>query len=104
MQQVIAFFSLLGLTGLLIILAPIIRHLTAQRLDTFYAAVLEKTQEKSVIYSGVFVPFVINYLIVETGSKVKVSKAAFNAVEVGDSVVVSDYSNGTCRLESYAKI
>lgn len=104
MQQVMAFFSLLGLTGLIIAIVPLFRRLTAQRLDTFYAAILEKTQEKSVIYSGVFVPIVINYLIVETGSKVKVSKSAFNAVEVGDSVVVSEYSDGTCRLESYAKI
>jgi hypothetical protein len=104
MQQVIAFLSLLGLTGIMILIVPIFRRLTAQRLDTFYAAVLEKTQEKSIIYTGVFVPFVINYLIVETGSKVKVSKSAFNAVEVGDSVVVSEYSDGTCRLESYARI
>jgi len=104
MQQVIAFFSLLGLTGIIILIVPILRRLTAQRLDTFYAAVLEKTQEQSVIYAGVFVPIVINYLIVETGRKVKVSKSAFSAVEVGDSVVVSEYSDGTCRLESYAKI
>ena len=104
MQQVIAFLILFGLTGIIILIVPIFRRLTAQRLDTFYAAVLEKTQEKSIIYTGVFVPFVINYLIVETGSKVKVSEAAFNAVEVGDSVVVSEYSDGTCRLESYARI
>ena len=104
MQQVIAFLFLFGLTGIIILIVPIFRRLTAQRLDTFYAAVLEKTREKSVIYTGVFVPFVINYLIVETGSKVKVSKSAFNAVEVGDSVVVSEYSDGTCRLESYAKV
>ena len=104
MQQVTAFLSLLGLTGIIILIVPIFRRLTAHRLDTFYAAVLEKTQEKSFIYTGVFAPIVINCLIVETGRKVKVSKSVFNAVNVGDSVVVSEYSDGSCRLESYAKI
>lgn len=104
MQQVIPFFSLLGLTGLIIAIVPLFRRLTAHRIDTFYATVLEKTQEKGVIYTRVFVPISINYLIVETGRKVKVNNSAFNAVEVGDSVVVSEYSDGTCRLESYAKV
>ena len=50
------------------------------------------------------VPTVTYNLIVETDKEVKVNKTTFDAIGIGDSVVVSEYSDGSYRLEAYALI
>ena len=73
---------------------------TARRLHTYQAKVVDKTTERTVAYVGVFIPIETHHLVVEGGRKVKVDKTAFRAIRIGESVTVSDYSDGSHRLET----
>ena len=52
-----------------------------------------------MIYTGVFIPLVIYYLRVERGIEFKVSHAVYSSVDVGDTVSISNYSDGSYRLD-----
>ena len=78
---------------------PVIRHLRAQRISTFQSTVLDKKKETTMIYAGVFIPLVIYYLRVEREIEFKVSYATYNSVDIGDTVSISKYSDGSYRLD-----
>ncbi len=52
-----------------------------------------------MIYTGVFIPIVLQYLVVEMGVEVKVGGLDYRRTDIGDTVWVSRYSNGSYRLE-----
>lgn len=52
-----------------------------------------------MIYTGVFIPIVLQYLVVEMGVEVKVGGLDYRRTGIGDTVWVSRYSNGSYRLE-----
>ncbi len=52
-----------------------------------------------MIYAGVFIPLVIYSLNVEKGIEFKVSYATYNSVDIGDTVSISSYSDGSYRLD-----
>jgi len=85
--------------GTLLILVPIFRRITARKINTFHTTVEAKTTENIWGYVGVFFPIEAYFLIIERGLKVKVDKTTFNAVDIGDSIRVSEYSDGSYRLE-----
>ena len=84
---------------LLIALVPVIRRSRARRTSTFQSMVLDKKKETTMIYAGVFIPLVIYYLRVESGIEFKVSHAVYSSVDVGDTVSISNYSDGSYRLD-----
>jgi hypothetical protein len=61
--------------------------------------VLDKKKKTTMIYTGVFIPLVIYYLRVENGIELKVSHAVYRSVDVGDTVLVSRFSDGSYRLD-----
>jgi len=73
--------------------------MTARRVRSFKTRVVDKFERSSMIYTGVFIPIRVKYLEVEMGVEVKVRDSDFRGVEVGDTVWVSRYSNGSYRLE-----
>ena len=52
-----------------------------------------------MIYTGVFIPLVIYYLRVERGIEFRVSHTMYNSVDIGGTVSVSTYSDGSYRLD-----
>ena len=78
---------------------PAIRRLRARRLSTFQSTVLDKKKETTMIYAGVFIPLVIYSLSVEKGIEFKVRYATYNSVDIGDTVSISSYSDGSYRLD-----
>ena len=90
---------LLTLLVLVFGVIPVIRHLRARRISTFQSTVLDKKKETTMIYAGVFIPLVIYYLRVEREIEFKVSYATYNSVDIGDTVSISKYSDGSYRLD-----
>lgn len=73
--------------------------LTARKVKTFKTRVVDKFERNSMIYTGVFIPIVLQYLVVEMGVEVKVGGLDYRRTDIGDTVWVSRYSNGSYRLE-----
>lgn len=73
--------------------------LTARKVKTFKTRVVDKFERNSMIYTGVFIPIVLQYLVVEMGVEVKVGGLDYRRTGIGDTVWVSRYSNGSYRLE-----
>ena len=73
--------------------------LTARKVKTFKTRVVDKFERNSMIFAGVFIPLVLQYLVVEMGGEVKVGGLDYRRTDIGDTVWVSRYSNGSYRLE-----
>ena len=83
----------------IIVVAIAYPSMTARRIRTFKTRVADKFERNSMIYTGVFIPIVLKYLVVEMGVEIKVRSPDYRSIEVGDTVWVSKYSNGSYRLE-----
>ena len=94
-----ALMLLLTLLAQVLGVRPPIRRLRARRLSTLQSTVLYKKKETTMIYTGVFIPLVIYYLRVEKGIEFNVSHATYNSVGIGDTVLVSRFSDGSHRLD-----
>ena len=89
----------LVMLGLLIVLVPVIRRARAQRISSFQSTVLDKNKKTTMIYTGVFIPLVIYNLRVEKGIELQVSHTVYQSVDVGDTVLVARFSDGSFRLD-----
>ena len=85
--------------GVLLMLLPVLRRAGAEKLRTFQATVLDKKKESTIAYVGVFIPIETHYLLVDGGIEVKVDRRTYDSVDIGDSVMVSEYGDGSHRLE-----
>lgn len=90
---------IVALAGVLIFLIPFMRRATAKRLATFQATVIDKRNNTTVAYTGVFIPIEEHFLVLDRGGEIKVSGRAYWAIGIGDTVTVSEYSDGSLRLE-----
>jgi hypothetical protein len=90
---------IVALVGVLIFLIPFMRRAAAKRLATFQATVIDKRISTTVANIGVFIPIEEHFLVLDRGGEIKVSGRAFKALGIGDTVTVSEYSNGSLRLE-----
>ena len=95
-------YALIGIflsTLAIIVVAIVYPGMTARRVRTFKTRVVDKFERNSMIYTGVFIPIVLKYLVVEMGVEMKVRSSDFRRADIGDTVWVSRYSNGSYRLE-----
>jgi len=95
-------YALIGIflfTLAVLVVAIVYPALTARRVRTFQTRVVDKFERNSMIYAGVFIPLVLQYLVVEMGVEVKVGNFDYTRTDIGDTVWVSRYSNGSYRLE-----
>jgi hypothetical protein len=95
-------YALIGIflfTLVVLVVAIVYPILTARKVRTFQTRVVDKFERNSMIYAGVFIPFVLQYLVVEMGVEVKVGNFDYTRTDIGDTVWVSRYSNGSYRLE-----
>jgi hypothetical protein len=90
---------MVALVGVLIFLIPFMRKAAAKRLATFQVIVIDKKINTTVAYAGVFIPIEEYFLFLERGGEIKVSRKAYRAIGIGDTVTVSEYSDGSLRLE-----
>jgi uncharacterized membrane protein len=87
------------LLGIVFVLVPVIRRARAQRISSFQSTILDKKKKTTMIYTGVFIPLVIYFLRVEKGIEFKVNHTVYQSVEIGDTVLVSMFSDGSYRLD-----
>ena len=80
-------------------MAIVYPSMTARKVKTFKTKVVDKFERNSMIYTGVFIPLVLQYLVVEMGVEVKVGGLDYRHTDIGDTIWVSRYSNGSYRLE-----
>ena len=95
-------YALIGIflsTLAIIVVAIVYPSMTARRVRSFKTRVVDKFERNSMIFTGVFIPIVVKYLEVEMGVELKVRDSDYRSIEVGDTVWVSRYSNGSYRLE-----
>jgi len=95
-------YALIGIflfTLAVLVVAIVYPILTARKVRTFQTRVVDKFERNSMIYAGVFVPLVLQYLVVEMGVEMNVRSSDYRNVDIGDTVWVSRYSNGSYRLE-----
>ena len=71
----------------------------ARRVSCYQSTILDKREETTMIYTGVFIPLVLLYLKDERRIEFKVSHATYQSVDIGDTVSVSRYSDGSYRLD-----
>ncbi|MBN2335742.1 hypothetical protein JXL21_09290 [Candidatus Bathyarchaeota archaeon] len=76
----------------------VVRVALARPVRPINTRVADKATERSVLYSGVFIPITIHYLVTSEGYKVKVREQVYRLVEVGDALTVFEYSDGSHRL------
>jgi hypothetical protein len=84
---------------LALVLTPLIRRARAKRVSSFQSTVMDKRKETTMIYAGVFIPIVIYHVRVENGIEIRVSHAEYRSLRIGDTVLVSQYSDGSYRLD-----
>jgi hypothetical protein len=89
----------IALMGVLIFLIPFMRRIVAKKLATFQAIVIDKRISTTVAYTGVFIPIEEHFLVLDRGGEIKVSGRAFKELGIGDTVTVSEYSDGSLRWE-----
>ncbi len=94
-----ALMLIVAIAAILFGVIPVIRRLRARRVSTFQSTILDKREETSMIYAGVFIPLVLYYLKDEQGIEYKVSHTTYRSVDIGDIVSVSRYSDGSYRLD-----
>jgi len=94
-----ALMLIVAIAAILFGVIPVIRRLRARRVSTFQSTILDKREETSMIYAGVFIPLVLYYLKDERGIEYKVSHTTYRSVDIGDIVSVSRYSDGSYRLD-----
>ncbi len=82
-----------------LVVAIVYPILTARKVRTFQTRVVDKFERNSMIYAGVFIPLVLQYLVVEMSVEVKVGGLDYRHTDIGDTIWVSRYSNGSYRLE-----
>jgi hypothetical protein len=73
--------------------------MTARKVKTFQTRVVDKFERNTMIYTGVFIPIVLQYLVVEMGVEMNVRSSDYRNFDIGDTVWVSRYSNGSYRIE-----
>jgi hypothetical protein len=84
---------------LLIVVFVLIVCTLSKKTGIYDATVVDKTVRKTVIYSGVFILVTFYTLIMELGIEVRVKKFIYDRIQVGDSIQISRYSNGSYRLD-----
>ncbi len=99
MPSPVPVIAALVLLLIVLTLIPLVRRMRAQRVSTFQAKVLEKKERTTMTYAGVFIPIVIYYLRVENGIEITVSHGMYTSVDIGDTVPISRYSDGSYRLD-----
>lgn len=95
---------ILLIVGIIVLLLAITvrTNLLAKAVNTYETVVLGKDERTSVLFTGVFIPIVLHFLVID-GGEVKVERYIYNRIEVGDAVTVSLLSNGRYRLQGYGK-
>jgi hypothetical protein len=83
----------------IIVVAIVYPSMTARKVKTFQTRVVDKFERNTMIYTGVFIPIVLQYLVVEMGVEMNVRSSDYRNFDIGDTVWVSRYSNGSYRIE-----
>ncbi len=106
---IVVLMFLVAILAIVFGFVPVIRRLRARRISTFQSTVLDKKKETTMIYTGVFIPLVIYYLRVKEslsystkerqGILLQVSHAVYRSIDIGDTVSISKYSDGSYRLD-----
>ena len=90
---------LLAVIALLVLAIALQSTVFAKPTGTYETTIINKREQNTVIYTGVFIP--IKRLILETTElhQIIVKKHVYDRINVGDRVTITRYSNGRHRLK-----
>jgi hypothetical protein len=90
---------LLAITALFTMALALRFTVFAKPTGTYETTVIDKREQNTVIYTGVFIP--LKQLILETTElhRIHVRKQVYDRIKIGDRVTVTRYSNGSRRLQ-----
>ncbi len=71
----------------------------AKPTGTYETTIIDKREQDTVIYTGVFVPMKMYTLETSELHQLNVKKHVYNRISVGDRVTVTRYSNGRRKLQ-----
>ncbi len=94
--------NVLILTAIVVLftLALVLRSTVfAKPTGTYVTTIINKREQNTVIYTGVFIP--MKQYVIETTElhQVQVIKHVYDRIGIGDRVTVTRYSNGQHRLQ-----
>ena len=84
----------------LLVLLPIVRRASAKPMRAFTATVTDKATETSILYTGIFIPMKLYYLVTEQGYRVKVEQHEHDRYSRGSTITVVEYSDGSYKLSA----
>lgn len=93
----IIILSIVVILAVLLMLARSI--IFAKPTGTYETIIIDKREQQTVIYTGVFIP--MKMLILETTElhQINVRKRDYDRINVGDRVMITRYSNGQHKLQ-----
>jgi len=65
----------------ILVVAIVYPILAARRVKTFKTKAVDKFERNTMIYTGVFIPLVLQYLVVEMGVEVKVGNFDYTQIQ-----------------------
>jgi hypothetical protein len=91
---------IIGIIALLVIIFAILKStLLATPTGTYETVIINKREQDTVIYMGVFIPLKMNILETTELHQLNVKKRDYDRKKVGDRVMVTRYSNGQHKLQ-----
>ena len=90
---------LLAITALFTMALALRFTVFAKPTGTYETTVIDKREQNTVIYTGVFIPQ--KQLILETTElhQIHVKKHEYDRIRIGDKVIITRYSNDRHRLQ-----
>jgi hypothetical protein len=92
--------TLVGIIVVLVVVLLLARStIFAKPTGTYETTIINKREQQTVIYTGVFIP--MKRFILETTElhQLNVKKRDYDRINVGDKVMVTRYSNGQHKLQ-----
>ena len=92
--------TILGIIVLLTLIFAVVKMgLFAKPTGTYETTIINKKEQNTVIYTGVFIPLRMNILETTELHQINVQKRVYDRINVGDRVIVTRFSNGQHKLQ-----
>jgi methylthioribose-1-phosphate isomerase len=91
----------ISILTLLILIVVVFRETTifATKVSTYQTVVIDKRKQTTFMVVPVFAPLETFSLISQEGNQIQVGQREYNRMNIGDTILVSEYSNGKYKLE-----
>lgn len=92
--------TIIGIISVLVAVAIIVGlGVFSKPTGTYETVIIDKREQDTVIYTGIFIPMKLYILETTELHQLQVKKQVYEAINVGDRVTVTRYSNGQHKLQ-----